>query len=77
MSAQELESILVQVEQLSADDQLLLIKRVTEWLSKHDQAERPRRLVYGKYQAAPGPMAIEEDFRIAEWQPTEKDLNGP
>lgn len=77
MSAQELESILVQVEQLSADDQLLLIKRVAERLAKQNPAERPHRLVYGKYQAAPGPMATEEDFRIAEWQPTERDLNGP
>ena len=77
MSAQELESILEQVEQLSADDQLLLIKRVTEMLSNHDQAEKPHRLVYGKYQTAPGRMATEEDFRMAEWRPAEKDLNGP
>ena len=77
MSAQELESILAQVEQLSAGDQLRLIKRVAEMLSIHDKAEKPHRLVYGKYYEAPGHMATEEDFRISEWRPTEKDLNGP
>lgn len=77
MSAQELESILMQVERLSADDQLRLIKRVAEMLSKPDIADKPHRLVYGKYQDAPGHLSTEEDFRIAEWQPTEKDLNGP
>jgi hypothetical protein len=77
MSAQELESILRQVERLSADDQLRLIKRVTEMLSKPDNADKPHGLIYGKYQNAPGPLSTEEDFRIAEWQPTEKDLNGP
>ena len=76
MSAQELESILMQVERLSAAEQLQLIKRVAEMLSPPDK-EAARRLAYGKYQDAPGLLSSEEDFRLAEWQPTEKDLNGP
>ncbi len=77
MSAQELESILTQVERLSAADQLQLIKRVAEMLSQPGRAGEPGRLVYGKYRDAPGHLSNEEDFRLAEWQPTEKDLNGP
>ena len=77
MSAQELESILMQVERLSAADQLRLIKRLAEMLSQPDEAGQAGHLAYGKYQDAPGHLSSEEDFRSAEWRPTEKDLNGP
>ena len=77
MSTQELESILTQVEQLSTEDQLQLIKRVAEMLTKSNKAEEPHRLIYGKYRDTAGSLSTEEDFRIAEWHPAEKDLNGP
>lgn len=77
MSAQELESILTQVARLSPLEQLQLLKRVAEMLAKTSTAEGPHRLTYGKYRDAPGRLSTEEDFRIAEWHPTEKDLNGP
>jgi hypothetical protein len=72
-----MEAIVSQVQRLSPDEQLLLIKRVTEMLMQARSAEEPRHLVYGKYRDAPGPMSTEEDFRWAEWHPTEKDLDGP
>ncbi len=77
MSAQELETIMAQVERLSSDDQLQLIRRVAEMLANASKAEEPRRLVFGKYKDASGRMSTEEDFKIAEWHPTEKDLDGP
>jgi hypothetical protein len=77
MAASKLEAIMTQVQQLSPEDQLLLIKRVADLLVKEQQSAKPRHLVYGEYRDAPGPMSTEEDFRIAEWHPTEKDLNGP
>lgn len=76
-TASELESIMAQVQRLSPDDQLLLIKRVAEMLMQTKQPEQPRYLIYGEFRDASGPMSTEEDFRLAEWHPTEKDLNGP
>ena len=77
MSASELDVIMTHVQRLSPEDQLLLIKRVTEMLMQAKSAEEPRYLIYGEFRDAPGPMSTEEDFRLAEWHPTEKDLNGP
>ena len=77
MSTSKLESIMSEVRQLSPDEQLQLIKRVAELLAhdKHAVAEG-RGLVYGKYRSPAGKETTEEDFRLAEWHPTEKELNG-
>jgi hypothetical protein len=81
MAASQLDLIMNQVQQLSVSEQLQLIKRVAELLGCAGQPQPARQpiqgLVYGKYKDAPGQMSTEEDFRIAEWRPTEKDLNGP
>ncbi|MEW6207068.1 MAG: hypothetical protein AB1631_01785 [Acidobacteriota bacterium] len=76
MSAQELETIISQVERLSPLDQLQLIRRVAEMLANASKAQQPRRLIYGEFRDA-SRMSTEEDFKIAEWHPTEKDLDGP
>jgi len=77
MAASPLDSIMAQVKQLSASEQLQLVKRVTDLLAQHEQPENSSGLIYGKYKDAPGPMSTEEGFRLTEWHPTEKDLNGP
>lgn len=81
MAASQLDLIMDQVRQLSAKEQLQLIKRVAELLGRAYQTQLSRQpthgMVYGKYKDAPGQMSTEEDFRIAEWHPTEKELNGP
>lgn len=77
MAASQLDLIMGQVKQLSASEQLQLIKRVADLLTQPRPQPQLLGLIYGKYQDAPGPMSTEEDFRVAEWHPTEKDLNGP
>lgn len=81
MAASQLDLIMSQVQQLPAHEQLQLIKRVADLLGRAGQAQLTRQsregLVYGKYKEAPGQMSTEEDFRLAEWHPTEKDLNVP
>jgi hypothetical protein len=42
---------------------------------KYRDTER-RGLVYGEFADAPGRMSTEEDFKLAEWHPTEEQLNG-
>ena len=77
MSISRLESIMAEVQRLSANEQLQLIKRVAELLALNQHIAERRGLIYGKYRDPTGKETTEEDFRLAEWHPTEKDLNGP
>jgi hypothetical protein len=77
MSAQDLEKILAEVRRLSLEDRLRLMTYVAESLSAPGCAGSQGPLVYGKYRnSAGGYMSSEEDFKSAQWHPTEKDLNG-
>jgi hypothetical protein len=77
MSISKLDSIMTEVRGLSPDEQLQLIKRVADILAQAGPQGSPRYLIYGEFKDAPGREATEEDFKLAEWHPTEKDLNGP
>ena len=68
------EQIAAQAQQLSPDDRLRLIQRVAETLIPAVQIRPPQRLQYGKYKG--GRMSTEEDFLIAEWHPTDEELDG-
>ena len=70
-----LEQIAAQAQQLSPDDRLRLIQRVAETLIPAVQIRPPQRLEYGKYKGER--MSTEEDFLIAEWHPTDEELDGP
>jgi hypothetical protein len=70
------ETIVSQVRQLPLADQLLLIQRVAEELRLEASPAGGKAMVYGKYRRAPEEMSTEEDFKLAEWRPSERDLNG-
>lgn len=70
-----LEHIITQAQQLSPEDRLRLIQRVAESVIPAVQTTSPQRLEYGKYKG--GRMSTEEDFLIAEWHPTDEELDGP
>jgi hypothetical protein len=76
MASEQLEVIMNQVQQLSDEERLQLIKRVAEGLAESKKAGEPRYLIYGEYRNAPGRESTEEDFKLAEWNPTEEWLNG-
>jgi hypothetical protein len=80
MSAMDLETIIAQVQQLPIDEQEKLLSTLEALLaekkiSSHDK-DLPPGLVYGKYRNTPGHMSTEEDFRLAEWHPTDQELDG-
>lgn len=71
--AQTLEQIIVQAKQLSPEYRLRLIQRITDTLiPSFSQQSKP--LQFGKYKT--GKMSTLEDFSIAEWHPTDKELHG-
>lgn len=70
---QLVENIVLQVKQLSPEYRLRLIQQITETLLpsfKH----QAKPLQFGKYKS--DKMSTLEDFAIAEWHPTDQDLNG-
>lgn len=68
------EHIVTQVQELGPSDQLRLITRIAERLAGANNPPAPQLLVYGQY-SGPQP-STEADFRIAEWRPTESELDG-
>jgi hypothetical protein len=71
--ADVLDDILKQVNQLSPDSRLRLIQRVTATLIPFP-AQDSKPLQFGKYKD--NRLSSLEDFAIAEWHPTENELNG-
>jgi hypothetical protein len=80
MSTHQLESIMNQIQRLSSVERLQLIKRIADSLGVEAVADKTtdaeEGLVYGKYRSTTRKMSTEEDFRLAEWHPTERELNG-
>ncbi len=76
MASKQLEIIMNQVQQLSPEERLQLIKRVAASLGEVRQSGDRQYLVYGEYRDASGHESTEEDFKLAEWHPTEEWLNG-
>ena len=71
----KIENIISQVRQLPFDEQMKLIQRIAADLMPREETTQSHYLVHGKYGHATG-ISTEEDFKMAEWQPSEKDLNG-
>ena len=71
---QTIEQIVAQTQRLSPADRVRLIQRVLDTLIPTIPIPQQQRLQYGKYKG--GRMSTEEDFLIAEWHPTEEELDG-
>lgn len=69
-----IEQIVAQTQRLSPDDRVRLVQRVLETLIPTLPIQQQQPLPYGKYKG--GRMSTEEDFLIAEWHPTEEELDG-
>ncbi len=71
---QIMEKIVVLVQQLSPEYRLRLIQRITETLIPSSVSQKSKPLQFGKYKG--NRMSTLEDFTIAEWRPTDRELNG-
>ena len=75
MATSQIELIYTQIKPLNIEDKLRLIQWVTEDLQFASSPPR-KGLIYGEYSGSPEKMSAEEDFKLAEWHPTEEQLNG-
>ncbi len=68
------EQITTQAAQLPFSERLRLIHRIIDTLPLPQETEQRQHLLHGQFRGAQ--MSTEEDFRLAEWRPTERELNG-
>ena len=73
MAPRELDIIKQRINVLSRAEKVELIGLLNKSLSKNDRS--PRLLQYGKYRSSGHQMSSPEDFKIAEWHPTDSDLD--
>ena len=78
MATSEYQLVVQQAQKLSPQEQLQLIRQLAEQLAEREaRPQQPRYLIYGEFRDTPGrEFSTEEDFKLAEWHPTEEELNG-
>jgi len=76
MGSVELDIIKQRIKKLPAKEKIELIKFLADGLKDSKSEKEPEYLVYGKYRNSGGHMSTEEDFKIAEWHPTDAELDG-
>jgi hypothetical protein len=72
--AQELEQIISRIQQLSPEYRLRLIQQVAQSLIEVVPGRQKQPLVYGKFVGEN--QSTLEDFTLAEWRPTDTELDG-
>ncbi len=76
-NTQTLENILTQVKQLSPEYRLHLIQRIIQTLISPTSPPQPRPIRFGEFGGDEASMSTLKDFAVAEWRPTDGELDGP
>jgi hypothetical protein len=75
MAQTSVERIVAEIQDLSPQERLRLIRTVVDTLIMPGRPAESRRLVYGEFRG--GKMSTEDDFKIAGWRPQDREMNGP
>ncbi len=75
MAQTSVERIVAEIQDLSPQERLRLIRTVVDTLITPMRAAESRRLLYGEFRG--GRMSTDDDFKIAEWRPQDREMNGP
>ena len=75
MAQTSVERIVAEIQGLSPQERLRLIRTVVDTLITPGYPAESRRLIYGEFRGER--MSTEDDFRIAEWRPQDREMNGP
>jgi len=74
MPETNVERIIAEIHGLSPQERLLLIRTVVDTLITPAHPAGSRRLTFGEYRGAR--MSSEDDFKIAELRPDDREMNG-
>lgn len=75
--SQTLDQLYTQVKELSFDDRLRLVQRIVQTLVAPIPQHDPQPLQFGEFGGDEASMATLEDFALAQWRPTDEELDGP
>lgn len=75
MAQTDVERIVAEIEGLSPQERLRLIRTVVDTLIAPGRPAESHPLVFGQFRGER--MSTEDDFKIAEWRPQDRELNGP
>jgi hypothetical protein len=73
---QTLDKIFKETSKLSPEYQLRLVQRMMQRLYAYTTLPSPNPLQFGEFSGEETDMATFEDFAIAEWHPTDEELDG-
>jgi hypothetical protein len=74
---QTLDRIFSEARQLAPEYRLRLVQRVIQTLISSSPLQEPQPLSFGEFGGDEAAMSTLEDFTIAEWRPTDEELDGP
>lgn len=74
---QTLDRIFGEVKHLSPEYRLRLVQRILQTLVSFSTTHEPKPLRFGEFGGDEANMSSMEDFMIAEWRPSDEELDGP
>lgn len=74
---QTLDRIFGEAKTLSPEYRLRLVQRIVQTLVSPSSHPDPQPLRFGEFRGDEASMSTWEDYAIAEWHPTDEDLDGP
>jgi len=72
----DVEGLLERIKLLPPEYRVQLMHGILETLVSAQPTEEARLVQFGTFKDYDGPMSTYEDYTIAEWWPSERDLNG-
>jgi len=72
----DVEGLLERIKLLPPEYPVQLMHGILETLVSNQPTEAARLVQFGAFKDYDGPMSTYEDYAIAEWWPSERDLNG-
>jgi len=73
---QIVDKLFSQAKQLSPEYRLRLIQRIIQTLVEPSNLPESKPLSFGEFAGAENSMSKWDDFAIAEWHPTDEELDG-
>jgi hypothetical protein len=74
---QALDKIFSEARRLTLEYRLRLVQRIIQTLAPSSSLQEPQPLRFDEFGGDEAAMSTWKDFAIAEWRPTDKEVDGP
>ena len=73
---QEIADLLDSIKRLPPEYRVQLMHGILDTLVPEHSGEKSKILQFGEFKDFDGPLSTYEDYALAEWRPSERDLDG-